>query len=166
MKYFSACKTIEDVKQTFKKLVKLLHPDNGGDAEAFKIMMAEYETAFNRLKNTHRTQEGETYTTAHESTETPQEFAELIRKLMKMDGVIIEIIGSWVWLTGNTMINKDQIKELGFFWSKSKRAWYYNGSDKKTKRRGRYSMDGLRNKWGSEMVGTGRDDTAKIAGAA
>ena len=167
MKYFSNCKTIEDVKQTFKRVVKVLHPDNGGDAEEFKRMMSEYESAFNRLKNTHRTQAGETYTTQHESTETAKDFADLIEKLLRMDGVIIEIIGSWIWLTGNTKPHAAEINCLGFIWSKSKQAWYFTGTgEKKTKRRGRYSMDGLRNKWGSEIVGTGKDDSKKIAGAA
>ena len=163
MMYYSGCHTIEDVKATFKKLVKQLHPDNGGDAEAFKAMMNEYTEAFKRLKNVHKTQEGETYTARQESQETPEEFAELIEKLMRMDGVKIEIIGSWIWLTGNTMLHKEEIKELHFFWSKSKKAWYFNGAEKKSRRKGHYSMDGLRGKWGSQEVGTGRDDTQKIA---
>lgn len=154
MKYFSNVKSIEDVKELYHKLVKQLHPDNGGDAESFKAMMQEYKTVFNIYKNTHRSQSGETYEKQPEqdSQETAEQFAEIINKVIRFDGVKIEIIGSWVWLTGNTMIYKDQIKDLGFFWSKSKVAWYYNGSEKKTRRRGRYNMDGLRNKWGSTTV--------------
>ena len=161
--YFSNCKCIEDVKETFKKLVKKLHPDNGGNAEQFKEMMNEYERMFNIFKNVHRKQDGDTYQSQKETTETPQEFADLINKLMKMEGVTIELIGSWIWLTGNTMQYKEEIKALHFFWSKSKKAWYHNGDSKKSRRRGNYSMDGLRNHWGSEVVGTGRDDTKKIA---
>lgn len=161
MKYYSKCETIEDVKATFKKLVKQLHPDNGGDAEEFKAMMNEYAEAFKRLKNVHKTQEGETYTAHQESQETPEQFADLIEKLMKMDGVKIEIIGSWIWLTGNTMMYKEAIKELHFFWSKSKKAWYFNGDEKKSRRRGRYSMDTLRSHWGTQEVGTGKEDTSK-----
>ena len=59
------------------------------------------------------------------------------------------------------MIYKDEIKAAGFWWSKSKRAWYYNGSDKKSKRRGRYSMDGLRAKWGYTEVNT--EEQKKLA---
>lgn len=154
MRYFTDCKTIEDVKVTYHKLVKELHPDNGGDAEQFKSMMNEYKIAFDRYKNIHATQSGETYEKEPEqdTQETAEQFAEIINKVIHFEGVKIEIIGSWVWLTGNTMIYKDQIKDLGFFWSKSKVAWYYNGSEKKTRRRGRYNMDGLRSKWGSTTV--------------
>ena len=166
MKYFNDCHCIEDVKATFKDLAKKLHPDNGGDAEAFKAMMNEYTKAFNIFKNVHKTQEGKTYqkeTAEEEKAETPEEFAELIEKLLKMEGVHIEIIGTWIWLTGNTMVYKEQIKELHFFWSKTKKAWYYTGEQKKSRRRGRYSMDKLREHWGSQEVGTGTDSTYKIA---
>lgn len=151
-KYFNGCTTIEDVKRVFKELAKALHPDNGGDAEAFKAMMQEYQAAFNRLKNTHTNAAGETYTSEKETTETPEQFAEIINKIIFMDGVKIEIIGSWVWLSGNTMIYKDEIKAVGFWWSKSKKAWYYTGEKEHHKRRGHYSMSGLRDKWGSVEV--------------
>lgn len=152
MKYFENCRTIEDVKKTFKELARRLHPDNGGDAEAFKAMMQEYEKAFNRLKNTHYNSQGETYDKETETTETPEQFAEIINKVIFMDDVKIEIIGSWVWLSGSTMVYKDEIKAAGFWWSKSKKAWYYTGEKEHSKRRGRYSMNKLREKWGSVEV--------------
>lgn len=148
--YFKDCKTAEDVKKRYKELAKKLHPDCGGDAEEFKAMSAEYEKAFERLKNVHETAAGETYT--KETTEAPQEFADIINRVIHFEGVNIEVIGSWVWLTGATMIYKDEIKAAGFWWSKTKKAWYYNGSEKKTRRRGRYSMEGLRIKWGSTRI--------------
>lgn len=158
MRYFTDCKTIEDVKATYHKLVKALHPDNGGDAESFKAMMNEYKIAFNRYKNVHATQDGETYEKEQDTQETAEQFAEIINKIIHFEGVKIEIIGSWVWLSGNTRVYAEQIKALGFFWSKSKVAWYYNGSDKKTRRRGRYKMDDLRSKWGSTTVKNERQE--------
>ena len=152
MKYFEGCKTIEDVKKAFKEYARKLHPDNGGDAEAFKTMMQEYEIAFNRCKNTHYNAAGETY--EKETTETPEQFAEIINRIIHMAGVKIEIIGSWVWLSGNTMVYKEDIKAAGFWWSQSKKAWYYTGGEGHSKRRGRYSMKQLRNKWGTVEVDT------------
>lgn len=148
--YFKDCKTAEDVKQLFKELAKKLHPDCGGDAEAFKAMMQDYNKAFERLKNIHTTAAGETY--EKETDETPEQFAEIIEKLLNMDGVKIEIIGSWIWLTGSTMVYKEQIKSAGFWWSKSKKAWYYNGDKKHSRRRGRYNMEKLREKWGTTEI--------------
>lgn len=151
-RYFTGCETIEDIKRTFKELAKKLHPDNGGDAEEFKEMMSQYTEAFNNLKNIHSSVNGGTYEKA--TAETAEQFADIINKVIFMDGVNVEIIGSWVWLSGNTYIYKDQIKVAGFFYSKSKKSWYYNGEEKKSHRRGHYSMKQLRSKWGSVEVET------------
>lgn len=160
MTYFKECKTIEDVKETFKKLAKELHPDNGGDAEEFKSMMNEYTEAFNRLKNIHVNSEGETY--EKETTETPEQFANIINSIIHFEGVVIEIIGSWVWVSGNTYDYREQLKALKFFYSKSKKAWYYTGEEKKSYRKGHYSMKGLRNRYGVINVDT--EEQEKIAG--
>ena len=150
MKYFAGCKTIEDVKQRYRELAKKLHPDCGGNAEDFKRMSAEYTEAFERYKNIHINAAGETYT--KETTETPERFAEIINRIIGLDGIHIEIIGSWIWLTGSTLIYKDTIKAAGFWWSKTKQAWYWNGETTKTKRRGRYNMTQLRERWGSQEI--------------
>lgn len=159
MKYFTNCKTIEDVKKLYRELAKKLHPDCGGNAEEFKAMMNEYRAAFERYKNIHTNAAGETY--EKETTESPDEYADIINQVIHFDGVTVEIIGTWIWLTGNTMIYKDDIKAAGFWWSKSKKAWYYNGSDQKTRRRGRYSMEKLREKWGTQEVKT--EERRKLA---
>ena len=160
MKYFTNCKTAEDVKATFKDLAKKLHPDCGGDAEEFKKMMAEYKEVFNRLKNIHTTAAGETY--EKETTETPEEFAEIINKIIHFAGCKIEIIGSWIWISGNTATYHEELKACGFWWSRSKKAWYFNGeTERKYKRRGHYSMNGLREKWGTEEVKT--EEQKKLA---
>lgn len=162
MTYFKNCKTVEDVKRTYRDLAKKLHPDCGGDAEEFKRMSAEYQTAFNRLKNIHesRKEEQETYT--KETAETPEQFAEIINAIIHLDGIKIEIIGSWVWISGNTFIHKDTLKGAGFVWSKSKKAWYNAGEKLSGKRRGRYSMNGLRMKWGTQEVKSETEKTAML----
>lgn len=145
MKYFENCKTAEDVKKTFHKWAAALHPDNGGSEEDFKAMMTEYTQIFNRLKNIHETASGEEYT--KETTETPEQFAEIVNKIIHFDGVKIEIIGSWIWLSGNTYAYKDQIKEAGFFYSKNKKSWYYNGDTERKHHRGHYTMNQLKEKF-------------------
>ena len=152
MKYFRDCKTAEDLKKAYRKAAVKLHPDNGGNEEEFKSMQAEYEAAWERLKDVHTNSQGETYTSKESTTETAFDFMEAINKVIHLDNITIEIIGSWVWITGNTLKHKDVIKAAGYFWSKSKKAWYWNGSTKKSRRRGHYSMNGLRNAWGSTVV--------------
>ena len=162
MTYFKNCKTIEDVKRAYRDFAKKLHPDCGGDAEEFKKMSAEYQTAFNRFKNIHEkhgnAKQQETHT--KETTETPEQYADIINAIIHLDGIKIEIIGSWVWVSGNTFVHKETLKAAGFIWSKTKKAWYNAGTKLSGKRRGRYSMNGLRARWGTQEVKT--EDTAKL----
>lgn len=150
MMYFENCKTAEELKKAYHKAAAKLHPDNGGDAEEFKTMQAEYMRMFDRLKYIHVNAAGETY--EKETSETAAAFMGIIEKVIHFDGVNVEIIGAWIWLTGNTLTYKEEIKAAGFWYSKTKKAWYYNGSDKKTHYRGRYKLDELREKWGSEEI--------------
>lgn len=149
MTYFKSCKTIEDVKKTFKELAKKLHPDAGGNAEQFKAMMNEYRDAFNRLKNVHTSAAGDTY--EKETTETPEQFADAINAVVNFD-IDIELVGSWIWLSGNTYLYKDEIKAAGYFWSSKHKKWYYNGDDKKSKKHSKLKYDDLKTIYGAEMI--------------
>lgn len=148
-KYFANCTTLEEVKATFHKLAKELHPDNAatGDAAKFRHMYSEYQEAFNRLKNTHKNHEGKTYT--KETNETPEQFADLIKTLTKFNGCLVELIGSWIWVSGNTKEYKDQLKELHFRWSSKKAAWYFHEGEYHKKNGKVYDLNHIR-----EMYGT------------
>ena len=77
--------TAEELKKEYRILAKQLHPDLGGDTEEFKIMQNEYEIMWERLKNVHTNSKGETYT--KETTETPQEFINIIDVFTRLKDV-------------------------------------------------------------------------------
>ena len=122
MKYFAIIKTLEELKKEYKRLALENHPDRGGDVEVMKAINAEYDIMFNRVKDIHINAKGETYT--KENTEAPSEFKDIIDKLIRMEGLEIEIIGCFIWLSGNTKAHKDNIKALGFKWHSTKQMWY------------------------------------------
>jgi len=80
--------------------------------------------------------------------------ADIIEKLMKVRGLVIELVGSWIWLTGSTYAVKEALKEWGFTWSGSKKAWYWNGyGESKYKPRATCkNMGELYQKWGREII--------------
>ena len=149
MKYFTNCKTIEELKKEYRRLALENHPDRGGDEQVMKAINLEYEKMAKILENVHEAGEE----APKHKAETPKEFIEIIDKLIRMTGVVIEICGSWLWLTGNTYEHRQEIAEMHFRFSKTKKAWYwFNGIENTTKHRGTNSMNEIRNKYGSEKI--------------
>ena len=141
--------TLEELKSLYRKLAMRHHPDRGGNVETMQEVNSEYDILFPLLKNVHKTKEGETYTTKQETGETSDNFKDLINELMKMDDIIIEIIGCFVWVTGNTKPNKDKLKELKFQWHNKKIAWYLKPEDYRNRSRKDYTLEEIRMMYGT-----------------
>lgn len=154
MKYFANIKTLEELKKEYKRLALENHPDRGGDVEVMKAINAEYDIMFNKVKDIHVNAKGETYT--KENTETPSEFKDIIDKLIRMEGLEIEIIGCFIWLSGNTKAHKDNIKALGFKWHSTKKMWYKAPEDYRKKSKKKYSIEEIRDMYGVQGTFTGK----------
>lgn len=158
LKWFKDCKTIESVKRTYRKLCREYHPDLCGaeTVEAMKQINAEYERAFNCFKNVHETAEDstKTYTSSTDSTETAAEFMEIINSLIHCEGVEIDLVGRWIWVTGKTYPYKDIIKGLGFRYASKKKAWYWHSPEDSCRSRKGLSLDEIKNKYGYERFAT------------
>ena len=150
MKYFIPTpSTLEELKAMYKKLAMKNHPDLGGSTETMQEINTEYETLFARLKNVHRNASGEQYTAANDNGETAADFVEIIDKLIKLPGIIVELCGSWLWVTGETRAVKEELKEIGFRWSSSKKAWYYHEGSYMKRGGKTCSMEEIRDMYGS-----------------
>lgn len=160
MAYFTNCKTLEELKAAYKKLALKNHPDCGGDEAVMKEINKEYDVVFPKLKNIHVNKDGEQY--EKENTETVEEFKDIITALMKMQGVHIEIIGSFVWVTGDTRPHKEALKELGFKWHSKKLCWYKSPEGYRRSGKKQYSMDEIKEMYGVQYSDTGRDNTVYI----
>ena len=160
MKYFTNIKTLEELKKEYKRLALENHPDRGGDVEVMKAINAEYDIMFNRVKDIHVNAKGETYT--KENTETPSEFKDIIDKLIRMEGLEIEIIGCFIWLSGNTKAHKDNIKALGFKWHSTKKMWYKAPEDYRKKSKKKYSIEEIRDMYGVQGTFTGKGTDERL----
>ena len=157
--YFKDCKTLEELKAVYRKLAMKNHPDVGGDTETMQKINAEYEIVFERLKAEQNSRAaadktGRTYATAEQAAD----FIDIISKLIRMDGLEIELCGRWLWISGETMKHKDALKAAGCRWSSNKKMWSWHfpedGVYKKHKAK---SMAYIRSRYGSSMVGAESD---------
>lgn len=148
MKYFVNCKSLEDLKAEYRRLVKIHHPDMGGSTETMQAINDEHDRVFEILKKQHNASADE----YHQTTETAEEFRTIITALLKLDGVICELCGNWLWLSGNTKAHKEELKALGCRWSQNKQSWYWRHPESGRKHyKGHKSMNDIRMKYGSQV---------------
>jgi curved DNA-binding protein CbpA len=157
--------TAEQLKKQYKELALIHHPDCGGNVEKMKAINNEYDHLFPLLKDIHTNKDNEQYTSSYASTESAEEWKDIIESLISlhMQNVLIEIIGRFVWLNGNTKPYKDSLKEMGYRWSSNKFAWYLAPEGYKRRNHKVYTMNDIRNMYGSEQVNNNNHQFALMA---
>jgi hypothetical protein len=147
MKFFINCSTIEDVKGLYKKLALENHPDRGGDTSTMQAINAEYAYACAYVLKRGGFTDSETDSHIRMS----EEYREVIEEIINLPDIIIEVVGHWIWVTGNTYPLRKELKSAGLYFASKKLAWYYRSDEFKTKG-GKKTLDEIRNKYGSERV--------------
>ena len=134
--FFTNSTTVAEVKAEFKKLAFQHHPDQGGDAETFKRMFAEYEKVLLSMDGQKSQGKGGKVHTYKYNKDLERGLANIIFDLirLKLDADIM-LMGFWVWVKGNTRDRRAEIKALatkheGYMckWSTDKKAWYFKPS--------------------------------------
>lgn len=149
-KYFADIKNKKALVKAYRQLAKKLHPDAGGDAEEFKAMTAEFNTLLTILPDDEAKQ-----TSAepkNQRTEIPPEMMAALNKVIHLDGIEIEICGSWIWISGNTYPVKNTIKAAGFRFSNNKKMWYWHNGEYHKKSRKSLAIEEIRELHGSITV--------------
>lgn len=138
MRFFQSVTTLEELKKEYRRLAKQYHPDlEGGCTETMKQINLEYEEMEKRFS-------GQDFT---------GEYRDIINSIIHFD-LDIEIIGTWVWVQGNTYMVKDKLKELGFKWSSNKKSWYWYEGEYTTFHKKTFTLDEIRIMHDSQTVRT------------
>ena len=140
LKEFQDIEGINEAKKIYKTLAKKLHPDIGGSEEDFKILNEIYNNLI----------EHKIYFS--NSSKIDIELEKIISLILHFENINIELIGSWVWVSGDTREMKEKLKEIGFKWASKKMMWYFG--EMKSKNPTPKSMEEIKNKYGSETLKT------------
>jgi len=146
------------IKRAYREACAKYHPDRNPAGEE---MMKAVNQAYEVLKDF----TGQAKSTLNDFGDS---LNDAINFAINLPGVKIEIMGAWVWLTGNTLEYKDQINAFEangekFRWSGPKVAWYFRPSDYKSYSRGKYDLDQIREKYGSKEVNRAPTNRLKYA---
>ena len=128
MNYFQGCINVAQVKTLFRELALRWHPDRGGDLRTMQTINAQYHEA---LKSLHKSESfdgsGEKRTYYYNEA-TENEIMTVVSALLslRMPNVDIQIIGLYVWVTGDTRANKDSIKTVkGMRYHSERQCWFF-----------------------------------------
>ena len=132
---------INEAKKIYKNLAKKLHPDMvSGDEESFKLLNAIYNDLI----------EHKIYFS--NDIKIDIELEKIISLILHFENITIELVGSWVWVSGDTREIKEKLKEIGFKWASKKKMWYFG--EMKGRNPQEKSLDEIKAKYGSETLKT------------
>lgn len=154
--YFTGCADLAAAKARYKELAKRYHPDLNPEAgdETMQHVNAQYDEIVKRLSRV--SSDGRTQATEQEAREA-QEVAEAFRAavfaIIHLDGLSIELCGSWLWVSGETYRHREALKAAGYRWASKKQMWYWRPEEAACAhhRRGTRMTD-IRMKYGSERI--------------
>lgn len=147
-KFFTAT-NLDELKQEYRKLVFIHHPDRGGSTEEMQKLNAEYDA----LNKKFALSEFDDYDDYEKAVNVGEEMAKIIQAIVHIPEIEIEVCGAWLWVSGNTKPYKEVFKDKKFSWSKNKQSWYWRlPEDGKGWHKGNYTMDEIRAKYGSQKV--------------
>ncbi|MBE9117269.1 hypothetical protein IQ249_15315 [Lusitaniella coriacea LEGE 07157] len=126
--YFADTVGVEQIKARYRELAFKHHPDRGGDVGIMQSINQQYHE---RLKgcdsSTSRGSDGENHTyyyNEERESAIADKLAEVIGR--NLPGIRIMLVGTWLWIDGETRPLKEQLKELGFRWHTKRQKWYWN----------------------------------------
>jgi len=151
-KYFSGCKSLDEVKIRYKQLALKYHPDRGGVTSIMQAINLDYESIkenpffhFNSKKD--------------EVKQDYIQFPEIINQVIGLKGIVIELCGNWIWLSGATYRYRKELKEIGFIYAGQKKFWYWRPNDYKSANRAPRTMEYIRGKYGSDVIPTPQEES-------
>jgi hypothetical protein len=94
-----------------------------------------------------------TFTYTHEGDkEDLSIYPDVIAKIINLKGIIIELIGAWLWVSGDTKPHRIVLKETGFWFAPKKQMWYFRPENFKSKNQKPFDINEIRNKYGSDVI--------------
>jgi hypothetical protein len=144
----SIIKDIDSLKKQYFKLAKKYHPDAGGTTIQFQQLQSEYEKLLDSLLK------GSSFTTEQKDNEIDLDKAMrgIIDAIINLDGLNIELIGKWLWISGNTFPVRTILSSVGleFLKKQGQAYWVYKGVESRSK--GGTSMEDIKKKYGSQKI--------------
>ena len=145
--WFKEAHSIEELRKQYKTLLKVHHPDNGGNLSAMQEINAEYDALFSILSHSNSKND---YSHPQDNNNENEAFKEVLNKIIHINADM-EFIGSWLWIHGGYEY-RELLKEVGFNYAPKKKAWCWHFGEYNRHHKREISLDEIRIKYGSQNI--------------
>jgi hypothetical protein len=128
----------------------------GGDTNAMLNLNAQYKAILNNSFFKFRKDSDENSTEEANCMEFIR-YMDIIIQRINLEGLIIEIIGDWIWCSGLTYPYRKQLREIGFLFAPNKVMWFYRPAEYKSLNRKPLDIETIRKMYGSNSIETEPD---------
>jgi hypothetical protein len=139
---FFGCTSTGEVQLRFDELSKVF---NGQD-EMLNTIKAEYSTLMSVLT------ESKPVEAVKEETPTLSYIIKNLQEKINPEGLKLEIVGKWLWLSGATFAVKEALKELGFRYSPDKKSWYWRSDEDRSSNEKPIPISKIHELYGSKVI--------------
>lgn len=87
-----------------------------------------------------------------EGAELEKALAKKIEEFKKLDGVTAELVGSWIWLAGETKKHAKELKSLGCRWAPKKKKWSFHFGGGWYKKGHEKDYEEIKEKYGAQSL--------------
>lgn len=155
-----AINDLDALKQEYRKLAVKYHPDKGGNTAQFQALVNEYEKLRDKILS------GSKLSDADQKNEIviDEALRAAINAIIGLDGINIELIGKWIWVSGNTYPLRTIFSAAGFKYIKKSGVsyWVYKGVESSS--RGGTDMQDIVKKYGSTPIKPSGPSGKKLSG--
>lgn len=138
---FFACTTADQVQLRFDELSKVFTNQD----EMLLSLTSEYSTLLSVPGESKPVEEVKEKVSV-------SDIIKVLQEKVNPEGLKLEIVGKWLWLSGATFAEKEALKVLGFRYSPDKKSWYWRSEDDRSSNEKPIPLEIIREKYGASVV--------------
>jgi hypothetical protein len=138
---FFGCTSAAEVQLRFDELSKVF---NGQD-EMLEAIKNEYSTLMSVVTESKPVEEVK-------EKESMAGIIKVLQERINPEGLKLEVLGKYLWLSGSTFAVREGLKQLGFRYSPDKKSWYWRAEADRSSNTKPIPLEMIREKYGANVV--------------
>lgn len=138
---FFGCVSADQVQLRYDELTKIFNDQD----EMLLAIKTEYSTLLSVLPKSEPVEEVK-------EKESLADIIKVLQERINPEGIKLEVVGRWLWISGATFTVKEGLKQLGFRYSANKQSWYWRSDEDRSTNSKPVPIELIRKKYGSNEV--------------